>query len=70
MPAIERQKRGEQWRKEGERCIPHPAKWLDEGRWEDETDMMDAGGENHELRAWQDSRWSDRLAKHRWKYDP
>ena len=36
IEAVERQKRSEQWTKEGGRYIPHPATWLNQGRWEDE----------------------------------
>lgn len=35
LRAIEHQKRSEQWRKDGGQFIPHPATWLNEGRWED-----------------------------------
>jgi hypothetical protein len=34
--AIESQSRGEAWRKDGGQYIPHPATWLNEGRWMDE----------------------------------
>ena len=36
IEAVERQKRSEQWTKEGGRYIPNPATWLNQGRWEDE----------------------------------
>lgn len=41
IEAIDRQKRSEQWTKEGGRYIPNPATWLNQGRWEDE---LPAGG--------------------------
>lgn len=34
--AVERQKTWEQWTKDGGRFIPHPATWLNQGRWDDE----------------------------------
>jgi hypothetical protein len=34
---IEQQSGQEQWRRDAGRFIPHPANWLREGRWEDET---------------------------------
>lgn len=37
LAAIERQSDSEQWKKENGQYIPHPATWLHEARWEDET---------------------------------
>ena len=37
LVAVEKQKRSEQWRKEGGQYIPHPATWLNQGRWDDEV---------------------------------
>lgn len=37
MNAIERQKKGDQWIKEGGKFIPYPATWLNQKRWEDEV---------------------------------
>ena len=34
--AIEKQKRSEQWLKDGGRFVPYPATWLNARRWEDE----------------------------------
>lgn len=36
LDAIERQKRSEQWKKEGGQFIPYPATWLNRGAWDDE----------------------------------
>lgn len=36
LAAIERQKKTEQWRRDGGQYIPHPATWLNQGRWDDE----------------------------------
>lgn len=37
MSALEKQKKSDQWRREGGRYIPHPATWLNGRRWEDEA---------------------------------
>ncbi len=37
LKAVEIQRQGEDWRKEGGRFIPHPATWLNGRRWEDST---------------------------------
>lgn len=37
LSAIETQARGEAWRKDSGQFIPHPATWLNEGRWQDEA---------------------------------
>lgn len=36
LSAIEKQKKSEQWTKDGGQYIPHPATWLNGKRWEDE----------------------------------
>ena len=36
LGAVQRQKTWEQWRRDQGRFIPHPATWLNQGRWEDE----------------------------------
>jgi hypothetical protein len=36
LSAVEKQKTTEQWKKENGQYIPHPATWLNQGRWEDE----------------------------------
>ena len=38
LAAISIQKTGEQWQRDGGQFIPHPATWLNEGRWQDEAD--------------------------------
>lgn len=35
LRAIEHQRLSPQWRKDGGQYIPHPATWLNQGRWED-----------------------------------
>lgn len=37
LAKLEEQKRSEQWRKDDGRFIPHPATWLNQGRWQDEV---------------------------------
>ncbi len=41
MKAIELQKRGEDWQRESGRFIPHPATWLNAGRWDDEIKIKE-----------------------------
>lgn len=38
IPAIERQKKSEQWRREGGRYIPNPSTWLNQCLWEDDLE--------------------------------
>lgn len=37
LSALERQRRDPQWVRDGGQFIPHPATWLNQGRWQDET---------------------------------
>jgi len=37
LAAVEAQKTSEPWRRDNGKFIPHPATWLGQGRWEDET---------------------------------
>lgn len=37
LTAVDNQKQGESWQKDGGIYIPHPATWLNQRRWEDET---------------------------------
>lgn len=41
LSAIEVQKQSEQWTKDGGQFIPHPATWLNAGRWDDETPVVE-----------------------------
>lgn len=36
LAALDQQKRSADWQKDGGKFIPHPATWLNQGRWEDE----------------------------------
>lgn len=36
IAAVESQKQGEQWQRDGGQYIPNPATWLNQGRWADE----------------------------------
>ena len=38
LEIVETQKKSEQWKKDGGQFIPHPATWLNQGRWADETE--------------------------------
>jgi hypothetical protein len=42
LKAVDLQRQGEDWRKEGGRFIPHPATWLNGRRWEDATEPPEA----------------------------
>ena len=39
LAAIEEAKRSEQWTKSGGQFIPHPATWINQGRWHDEHEI-------------------------------
>lgn len=39
LKALEWQRRSDQWTKSGGIYIPHPATYLNQGRWEDEPDI-------------------------------
>ena len=39
LAAIERQKGSDQWTKNNGQFIPHPATWLNQGRWDDEIQV-------------------------------
>ena len=41
LSAIERQKHSSQWKKDNGAYIPHPATWLNQGRWEDEKTVVE-----------------------------
>lgn len=51
LAAIDRQARDPAWRKDGGQFVPHPATWLNAGRWEDEPAAVP--------RAMEPSRWQD-----------
>lgn len=40
VPAVEAQKRSYQWTREGGQFVPHPATWLNQGRWDDDVDPV------------------------------
>ncbi len=42
VAAIERQKKAEQWQRDGGQFIPYPATWLNGGCWDDETGQESA----------------------------
>lgn len=39
IEAIRQQAQSEQWRKDGGQYIPHPATWLNQGRWDDKPEI-------------------------------
>lgn len=48
MRAIETQKRSIDWTKDNGAYIPHPATWLNGGRWDDEINEVRTSGENRQ----------------------
>lgn len=43
LSAVEKQKKCDQWTKNNGQYIPNPATWLNQGRWEDETEVEVSG---------------------------
>ena len=43
LAALELQKASQQWQRDGGRYVPHPATWLNQGRWQDEVDTSGSG---------------------------
>lgn len=46
MAALEKQKNSKQWKKEGGQYIPYPATWLNQERWNDQTEEESQDGFN------------------------
>lgn len=44
LAAVERAKLSSQWQRDNGQFIPHPATWLNAGRWEDEVEVVENGG--------------------------
>lgn len=77
IQAIEQQKRSDQWTRDNGQYIPHPATWLNQRRWEDETpavsqkkaviaqdyDQRDYTGVQDELIRKQNERFATRLGR-------
>ena len=40
MDGLRRQKDSVQWQRDGGKYIPHPSTWLNQRRWEDETETV------------------------------
>lgn len=47
VTAVERQKCSDQWTQNNGQFIPHPATWLNQGRWDDELPESAGGHRNH-----------------------
>lgn len=49
IEAVEAQQKSEQWTRDNGRFIPHPATWLNQGRWEDDLRDVsrDHAGDSH-----------------------
>jgi hypothetical protein len=43
LAALVLQKCSQQWQRDGGRYVPHPATWLNQGRWQDEVDTSGNG---------------------------
>ena len=52
LKAIEKQKTSDQWTKDNGQFIPHPATWLNQRRWEDETTKATNGGKTVSAQAY------------------
>ena len=48
VKAVEAQKHGEDWTNGGGKYIPHPATWLNQGRWADEVKVKKEAWEEYE----------------------
>ena len=51
VTAIEAQKQSAQWQKDGGQFIPHPATWLNQGRWDDDPEIGERCATIEEIRA-------------------
>lgn len=47
LSAVEAQKQSAQWQREGGQYIPNPATWLNQRRWEDETEVQELAAEQY-----------------------
>ena len=50
LESVEAHKATEQWQEGGGRFVPHPATWLNQGRWEDEPDGGNKGEQGQRYR--------------------
>lgn len=46
LKAVENQKQSDQWQRDDGRYIPHPATWLNQGRWDDVVEEQGNGTDN------------------------
>ena len=49
LDAIAAQRESQAWTKDGGQYIPNPATWLNQGRWQDETDPVQQSSEHSSL---------------------
>lgn len=54
MDALERQKRSDQWTKDGGKFIPHPKTWINGERWNDELPKGRSDGDTYNVDAFFD----------------
>jgi hypothetical protein len=51
LAALALQTASQQWQRDGGRYVPHPATWLNQGRWQDEVDTSGSGLSSDEWEA-------------------
>lgn len=49
VPAVEAQKKSYQWTRDGGQYVPHPATWLNQGRWDDDPDPVQPTGSKNKI---------------------
>ena len=49
LAAIAAQRESQAWTRDGGQYIPNPSTWLNQGRWQDETDPVPQSGEHSSL---------------------
>ena len=59
LAAIEKQKRSQQWTKDGGQYIPHPATWLNGQRWNDEMPTAAAAGKTVSAQAYTQRQYTE-----------
>ena len=62
LAAVKAQSASEQWQKDGGQFIPHPATWLNQGRWADEIGPASGKEAEREAHKKQETAWEKRAA--------
>ncbi len=55
IEAVEAQRQSEQWTRDGGQYIPHPATWINQGRWDDQVEIA-VQSDGDRLRMWAEDR--------------